>query len=213
MHNITVSSVLHRLNISSHLSIYLSKPMELTLSCFRPCDVTIPLTVSGEVLLRIPSHRTWRSWWGQTGPTGRASCCTFPRFTSTLRPEKWQRPGGGGPQLCPETLQCLSFTSRRHGRRSPDGLTFDPYVDFLTQSEVPKKAVCGSTCRGACETVKAGLRWTHQAALLLSQAYVASCMKQVWLLVSFAETSLLCINHSLFKRNFHRTSWCFAFGG
>lgn len=119
-----------------------------------------------------PSRRTWRSCWGRTGPTGRASCCTSPRYTSTLRPERWQRPGGGGPPLCPETLRRLSFTSRRHGRRSPDRLTFDPNVGFLTQSEVPKKAVCGSTCRGARETAKARLRWTHQATLPLSQAYV-----------------------------------------
>lgn len=33
-------------------------------------------------------HRTSRSWWRLTGQTGRASCSTSLRSTSTLRPER-----------------------------------------------------------------------------------------------------------------------------
>lgn len=133
-----------------------------------------------------PSCRTWRSWWGRTDPTGRASCSTSPRYTSTLRPERRQRPGGGGRTAAPSAISSSS-TSSRHHCRSHDRLTFDPSVKWCSgESSVHVK----------CEKTK--LWWIHQAALLLSYAHIASCAKQVWLSVSFAEMLLLGINRFLF---------------
>lgn len=94
-------------------------------------------------------------------------------------------PGGGRPPLA----------SCRHPTDPP---TFDASADLLTQSKVPKKAICDSTRRGARKAVVAQTRRSRQAALLLPQVDVASRTEQVWPSVSLAEMFLLEINHFLF---------------
>lgn len=62
-------------------------------------------------------NRTWRSWWGPTGRTGRASCSTSLRSTSTLRPDRWGREAGAWWRL--EALQHFSCPVCQKGHFNP----------------------------------------------------------------------------------------------
>lgn len=66
----------------------------------------------------FPLSRTSRSWWRPTGPTGRASCSTSLRSTSTLRPD-WH-------------LHCI---------RLPDRLSTPP-VRCWTLGPIPFQSSC-----------------------------------------------------------------------